>query len=165
MANRSRVAMESPSGSKMEPNFELTDEQWSLIADLFPEPTVGLKGGRPAVSPRPCVEGILWMLRSGARWKDVPKHFPSTSTCWRRHREWTEAGIWEKAWTRLVRNLDRRGRVNNEETFADGTFASAKKGVIRSVRRSEARAPRLWFLPTPRASRSLPIRQAPALTK
>lgn len=46
---------------------ELTDEQWHLIKDLFVEkPT----GGRPRVAPRPCLEGILWVLRSGARWTD-----------------------------------------------------------------------------------------------
>ena len=46
---------------------ELTDGQWHLIQDLFVErPT----GGRPRVAPRPCLEGILWVLRSGARWKD-----------------------------------------------------------------------------------------------
>jgi transposase len=69
------------------------------------------------------------MLRTGARWKDLPKRFPSPSTCWRRLRDWTEAGIWEQAWSRLLRWLDANGQLNTEETFADGTFSSAKKGV------------------------------------
>ena len=98
MANRSRRAVESPSGSMMEPNvFELTDEQWQLISDLFPESSIGPQGGRPAAPSRDCVEGILWILRSGAQWKDLPKCFPSYVTCWRRHKEWTEAGVWQKA--------------------------------------------------------------------
>jgi len=142
MAARSRGAVESPTGSKMEPAFELTNEQWSLIEDLFPEPVVGPQGGRPPVPPRDCVEGIVWMLRSGARWKDVPKCFPSASTCWRRHNEWTKAGIWAQAWERLVQLLDRAGRVNHDEAFADGTFSSAKKGAKRLARPSAARAPR-----------------------
>ena len=96
MANRSRRVVKLPAGSMTEPEYELTDEQWHLIADLFPETPVGPKGGRPVVASRPCVEGILWMLRSGARWKDLPKHFPSTTTCWRRHKQWSESGIWEK---------------------------------------------------------------------
>ena len=46
---------------------ELTDEQWHVIEDLFVEEEMG---GRPRIAPRPCLEGILWVLRSGARWKD-----------------------------------------------------------------------------------------------
>jgi hypothetical protein len=56
--------------SKTEPKLQLTDEQWVLIADLFPWKPPTRKGGRPAIPPRPCLEGILWVLRSGARWKD-----------------------------------------------------------------------------------------------
>jgi transposase len=127
MKKRSRVAVESPTGSKMEPELELTDERWLLINDLFPESPVGPKGGRPVVASRLCVEGILWLLRSGARWKDMPAHFPSATTCWRRHRDWTRSGAWEKAWARLVRRLDREGRVDREESWWGGTDSSAKK--------------------------------------
>lgn len=129
MTNRSRGAKKSPAGSRTEPNFELTNEQWLRIAHLFPEPVKSPKGGRPTASNRACFEGILFILRSGARWKDMPSHFPSDTTCWRRHKQWTEAGIWEKAWASLVRSLDRRGRVHLDEAIADGTFSSAKKGV------------------------------------
>jgi len=142
MTNRSRGAVESPSGSKTEPFYELTDEQWYLIADLFPEPSVGPAGGRPRVPARPCFEGVLWMLRSGARWKDLPKHFPSPATCWRRLKAWSEAGLWEKAWARLLRKLDRQEQIAHDESFADGTFSSAKKGANALVRRNEGKAQR-----------------------
>jgi len=103
MSIRSRKSrVESPAGSKMEPNSELTDEQWRLIADLFPHDLRTGQVGRPAIEPRRCVEGILWVLRSGARWEDLPKHFPSYPTCWRRFQEWTTAGVWTKAWARLL---------------------------------------------------------------
>lgn len=125
----------------------LTDKQWLLIADLFPEPPPSPKGGRPTVRARPCFEGIVWILRSGARWKDLPKHFPSPSTCWRRLRDWTASGAWAQAWARLLRKLDRRGRVDWSEAIADGTFSSAKKGVSASARPSAARVPRLWRSP------------------
>lgn len=139
MTNRSCGTMEPSSGSKTEPFFELTDEQWYLIADLFREPAVGPSGGRPRVPARPCFEGVLWMLRSGARWKDLPKHFPSPATCWRRLQAWSEAGLWEKAWSRLLRKLDRKGKIARDESFADGTFSSAKKGANALGRQSEAR--------------------------
>lgn len=129
MANRSCVTLETSAGSKTDPEYALTDEQWNLISDLFPVKTVGSKGGRPAWSPRDCVEGIVWILRTGARWRDLPAHFPSHPTCWRRLKAWTEAGIWEKAWGRLLRKLDRNGEIDREEAMADGTFSSAKKGA------------------------------------
>lgn len=149
MTDRSR----NFAGSRTEPTSispcpELTDEQWTLIADLFASPRPGRQGGRPRVDPRRCLEGILWVLRTGARWKDLPKSFPSYVTCWRRLAEWTATGLWEKAWRRLLGKLDQQGRLNCAEGFADGTFASAKKGANTSARPVAARAPRSWSLPT-----------------
>jgi transposase len=142
MPNRSR----SDAGSRMEPNAcpvppQLTDEQWSLISDLFPVPTPDPRGGRPRADVRQCLEGILWVLRSGARWKDLPRSLPSYVTCWRRFVEWSMSGLWERAWLRLLNQLDERGAVDWEQSFADGTFASAKKGAISSVPPSGAKAP------------------------
>jgi transposase len=128
--SRADVAVMASAGSRTEPESELTDEQWFLIAKLFENPVPSVKGGRPRKSPRPCVEGVWWVLRTGARWKDLPKRFPSPATCWRRHQEWSQAGIWEEAWAMLLRKLDHRGRLNWQETVADGTFSSAKKGAV-----------------------------------
>ena len=125
-----RPEAESSIGSTTELDKQLTDEQWLLIADLFPRVSRSPLGGRPRAPTRDCVEGILWVLRSGARWKDLPKCFPSPPTCWRRFKEWTEAGIWIRAWARLLRQLDRKGQVDWSESMADGTFSSAKKGAI-----------------------------------
>ncbi len=120
-------------GSRTEPKSELTDKQWFLIADLFENPDPSPAGGRPRVDPRRCFEGIAWVLRTGARWKDLPKSFPSPATYWRRHFEWTERGLLEEAWRRLLLRLDGRGRLRLDEAFADGTFANAKRGVKRSA--------------------------------
>jgi transposase len=70
---------------------ELSDEQWEKISPLLPEAQASPWGGPQPIPNRPCFEGILWILRTGARWKDVPKRYPSPSTCWRRLREWEEA--------------------------------------------------------------------------
>ena len=126
------------------PRSQLTEAQWLLICDLFPVPKRGRYGGRPRVDARRCLEGILWVLRSGARWKDLPKSFPSYVTCWRRFVEWSVAGVWHRAWSRLVGELDRRGEIEWQQGFADGTFASAKKGAIVSVRPNGAKAPNSW---------------------
>ena len=141
MTDRSRFA----AGSRMEPEScptrpELSDEQWSLIADLFKDPAPDPRGGRPRADARRCVEGILWILRTGARWKDLPRSFPSYVTCWRRFEQWSNAGVWDRAWRRLILKLDRQGDVEWDEGFADGTFAAAKKGAITTDRPSAARA-------------------------
>ena len=129
-------------GSRTAPKPLLTDGQWILVADLFADPRPSSAGGRPRVAPRACLEGILWVLRSGARWKDLPLNFPSPSTCWRRLKEWTESGVFRRAWDRLLRTLDGLGEVDWEEAIGDGTFSPAKKGVTRSARPSVARGPR-----------------------
>ena len=126
---------DEPVGSRMEPDLnisqrQLTDEQWLLISDVFPVPAPDPRGGRPRTDARRCLEGILWVLRSGARWKDLPRSFPSYVTCWRRFVEWSSAGVWDQAWRRLLEQLDLGGDVDWEQGFADGTFASAKKGAI-----------------------------------
>jgi len=112
------------------PPPQLTDEHWLLISDCFPVPAPDPRGGRPRANVRRCLEGILWVLRSGARWKDLPRSFPSYVTCWRRFVEWSSNGVWDQAWRRLLEQLDRQGQVDWEQGFADGTFAPAKKGAI-----------------------------------
>jgi transposase len=58
----------------------------------------------------------------------LPSRFPSYPTCWRRLKEWSESGIFKKAWARLLQLLDRQGNIDREESMADGTFSPAKKG-------------------------------------
>jgi transposase len=71
---------------------ELGDQQWELMAPLLPKPK---RRGRPRAEDRRTLNGILWVLRSGARWKDLPPKYGSWSTCHRRLQEWQEQGVWE----------------------------------------------------------------------
>ena len=89
---------------------ELTDEQWSKIEPLIPKRRPSKKGGRKRVEDRRCFEGILWVLRSGARWKDLPAQYPSPATCWRRLQEWEDAGIWLDLWRKFLGELEPRER-------------------------------------------------------
>ena len=72
------------------------------------------------------LEGILWVLRTGARWRDMPEEFPDGSTCWRRLRGWEEQDVWLKAWRKLLSMLDQRRLLDWEEAFLDATFITAK---------------------------------------
>ncbi len=54
----------------------LTDAQWARIAPHLPKPKANPRGGRPRADDRACLEGILWVLRTGARWRDLPEWYP-----------------------------------------------------------------------------------------
>jgi transposase len=112
-------------GSRTAPPAFLSDSQWLLIADVLADPPPSPRGGRPRVPPRPCLEGILWVLTSGARWQDLLTQYPSPCTCWRRLRDWTDEGRFLKAWSRLLGKLDRFRSINWEEAIGDGSFARA----------------------------------------
>ena len=118
----------------------LTDRHWRTIAPLLPKLRGGAKGGRPWADDRATLEGILWVLRTGARWRDLPPWYPSPATCWRRLALYEQLGVWDGIWRKLLRRLDRRKRLKVTECFVDATFASAKGGAIRSARRAGAKA-------------------------
>ena len=141
-------------GSRTVPPPFLDESQWKLIADLFPHPPITSQGGRPRVPPRACLEGVLWVLQTGARWKDLPERYPSPATCWRRLQEWTQAGIWVAAWRRLLGKLDHLRQIDWEEAMGDGTFSPGKKGAPRSATPRKARAPRSCCSSTATARRS-----------
>src|SRR5580700_6752994 len=107
----------------------LTEAQWKKIAPLLPKPPKQRNGGRPWIQNRRVLEGILWILRSGARWQDLPEKFPHPSTCWRRLRDWEERGVWLKIWRTFLSELNQRRQLQWSESFLDGSFAPAKKGL------------------------------------
>ena len=123
----------------------LTDAQWERIAPLLPRRKRSPRGGRPRAGDRACLEGILWVLRTGARWRDLPKAYPSPATCWRRLGEWEALDLWREIWRRFLAELDEQGLLGWEECFVDGTFAPAKKGDSPSARRARVRGRSSWY--------------------
>jgi transposase len=87
------------------PKF-LTAEQWATIALLLPSEKPGCKGGRPRRSNREVLDGILWILRTGARWQDLHQRYPSACTCWRRLKRWAEEDLWLESWRTFLSQLD-----------------------------------------------------------
>ncbi len=126
----------------------LTDAQWKKIETLLPRRRKHRRGGRPPAANRRVLEGILWILRSGARWQDLPEEFPSPATCWRRLRDWEEQGVWLHVWRTFLAELNERQQLKWSESFLDGSFAPAKKGAAESERPSGARGRSGWWWST-----------------
>lgn len=126
----------------------LSETQWQKIEPLLPKLKVRRRG-RPPKNNRVVLEGILWVLKTGARWRDLPKEMGvSPSVCWKRLRRWDQQGVWLRIWRAFLSELDRRGRLDWRESFLDGSFAPAKKGATELEKPSVARAQSGWWWST-----------------
>ena len=125
--------------------MDLTDEQWTVVQPLIPEPPKRTDGrGRPRIDDRMIMNGILWIMRTGAQWKDMPDRYPSYQTCHRRFQEWVKAGAFEEILKALASDLKERGDLDLSECFVDGTFVIAKKGGLGWEKPSGAKVRRSW---------------------
>ena len=120
----------------------LSDEQWRRIEELLPALT---SRGRPWRGHREVLEGILWVLQSGARWMDLPPEYPSPATCWRRLQMWEEDGTWLRIWRTYLGHLDPDDVLAWEETFAEVVVAPSERNTTRSNGRAGRRAPGGWW--------------------
>lgn len=138
---------------------KLTDAQWAKVKRILPvrkKPWFkkDRKGGRPPADDRQCFEGILWILWTGAPWEELPPRYGAKSTVHRRLQKWTEDGILEKLWRTFLAQLDEKKQIRWNECFVDGTFASAKKGALKSEKPSGGREQSLWYWLMARVLRS-----------
>ena len=102
---------------------ESTDAQWARLGPLLPPQRP--RTGRPARDHRVVVSAILWVLRTGAPWRDLPARFGPWSTAWNRFRRWTASGAWARLLAALQRPADRAGALDWETHYVDGTVVRA----------------------------------------
>ncbi len=114
--------------------YELTTEQWHKIKDLLP----GKAGdrGRTAIDNRLFVDGVLWILRSGARWSDMPERYGKYKSIHKRFTRWAMKGVWEKIFMHLVKDRD------NEYLMIDSTLVKAHHQATTYKKKG-----RLWGVP------------------
>lgn len=125
--------------------MDLTNEQWNVVDPLIPKPRLRRDGrGRPWRDPRDVLNGILWVLRTGAPWKDLPKRYPPYQTCHRRFQQWARDGTFKRTLQALAEDLAERGSIDLSEAFIDGSFSGAKKGGAAWAKPNAERAPRSW---------------------
>ncbi len=128
--------------------MKLTNEQWNIIEPLLRKPPRLDKRGKARKNNRDVLEGILWILKTGAQWRELPERYPSYQTCHRRLQEWRDRGIFEKILYVIAKDMEKRGKIKLKECFIDGTFASAKKGALLWARRSVEKAQKSWLFRT-----------------
>jgi transposase len=104
--------------------FEPSDQQWQKIEPLLPPERSGRRG-RPYVPHRPIVNGILWVLTTGARWADMPPRYGPWQTAYDRFVRWRKRGIWSDILTRLQAYQDECGRLEWHFGAADSTIVAA----------------------------------------
>lgn len=106
-------------------DLALTDEQWRRIKPLLP---AARKEGRPRADDRRTLEGILYVLRTGCRWGDLPPEYGSGVTCWRRLTQWEADGTWERVWKTLMSTLDPQAKLAWARAFLAGTIVPVRRG-------------------------------------
>lgn len=134
--------------------MDITDAQWEVVRPRLPIPVRKDARGRPRMEDRKLLNGMLWILRTGAPWKDLPPRYGRPSTCFDRFQQWTSLGVFQSVLTALAKDMEERGKLNISECFIDGTFASAKKGACVSVRQNVEKAVKSWQLQTKRVFQS-----------
>lgn len=113
---------------------DLTDHEWQHLEPLLP-PQQTKKKGSSYKDHRTVINGILWVLRTGAPWRDIPSRYGPWGTCSTRFRRWTKQGIWQKALEALQAQAEQSGELDWNVTALDGSYikahphaAGAKKG-------------------------------------
>src|SRR3954466_3396365 len=103
--------------------YELTDAQWERIAPLLPPEKP--KTGRPNSSHRQMVNGMIWVLKSGAPWRDLPERYGKVGTVSSRFYRWVKAGVWQQVLDALRQQADEAGQVNWDLHMLDATIVRA----------------------------------------
>ena len=134
------------------------DELWDTIEPLLPPEPPKPQGGRPRIDNRAALTGIVFVLKSGIPWEMLPQEMGCGSgmTCWRRLREWHEAGVWERLHRVLLDRLGEADQIDWERASLDSASIPAKRGAqkperIRQIK--ERRAPSATLFRTEGASR------------
>lgn len=116
---------------------DLSNEQWEKIRPLLPPQKP--ETGRPAIDHRQILNGILWVLRTGAPWRDVPERYGKWQTVASRFYRWRQAGVWDRIFALVQEQADALGQIDWEVHYIDSTTvrahqhaAGAKKGTQRA---------------------------------
>jgi transposase len=122
---------------------ELSDEQWAAVRRFIPSrerKRARGQRGRPWGDARAVLDGVLWVLRTGAPWSELPRRYPPRSTCHRRFQAWQRQGVFCRILRGLTKRLQAACLLDLSEAFIDGSHAGAKRGgaLVGRTRRGNA---------------------------
>jgi transposase len=108
----------------------LPDPLWEIIQPLLPVRPPRPRGGRPPVDDRKALTGILFLLKTGMAWEDLPAELGCGCgmTCWRRLRDWQRDGTWRKIHAALLMHLDEAGKIDWRRAAIDSSSVRAVFG-------------------------------------
>ncbi len=115
--------------------MDLTDAQWELVAPLIPNPPRRKDGrGRPRRERREVIDGMLWILRTGAQWAELPGRYPPYQTCHRYFQQWCRDGTLKGLLHALAQDLYELGGIDTSEAFIiDGTLREQWIPIVNEV--------------------------------
>jgi transposase len=120
----------------------VSDELWSIVEPLLPKPGPKKKEGRPRIPDRACLTGIVFVMKTGIQWEDLPQEMGCGCgmTCWRRLRDWQEAGVWQELHRTLLTRLGEADRIDWSRASIDSSTVPAK-GLKKGGQRPRRSAP------------------------
>ena len=142
--------------------FDITDKQWAFIQPLIPPRTA--KTGRKPRDPREMLNGMLWILRTGAPWRDLPERFGPWQTAYDYFCKWRKQGVYGKILQALHIRLDQKGQMDWDLWCSDGSIARAtraaagagkkvsnatktsRKTMLWAARAADSQASSIWLL-------------------
>ena len=117
--------------------FDLSDKEWGIIEPLLPNKPRGV----PRVDDRRVLNGIFWVLRTGAPWEDMPERYGPRTTVYNRFVRWRKAGVWERVLKHLQANFEASHyMIDSSVVRVHQHGTGARKRGIHRTRRSDARA-------------------------
>lgn len=113
--------------------WEVNDELWDIIQCILQELDPPAATGRPRTGEREALNGIIYQMRSGVQWNQLPKQFGDDSSVHRALQRWIAKGVFERIWAVLIENCAELGGVNWEWQSADGAMGKARFGGMMSA--------------------------------
>jgi len=121
--------------------WRVDDVLWERLAPLLVVVKPRKKPGRPRTADRPLFNGVMWVLRTGAQWQEVPREFGAKSTVHDRFQEWVQTGAFAQAWTLLLQEYDEFVGLDLHWQSADGCLVKAPLGKKGGLGRPTGRGP------------------------
>lgn len=108
--------------------WRVPDDLWNRVAPVLAELSPPQPTGRPRIAARATLDAIIFRLRSGCQWNQLPQEFPDDSSVHRTFQRWIELGVLDRIWAMLIAACDELGGVDWEWQAADAAMGKARMG-------------------------------------